>query len=422
MLLMRSDFLRNIATLAGGQSATLVIPILAAPLLGRLYTPHDYGLLGGYIGLSGIFSTIGNLNYGQAIPLQATERRALRLVVVAIWASFLSSFLALIVVASIFAWVESKQNLKELSAWLWLLPAITLSVGVSGALAGLANHRRNYKIMSGASVTSAVGVSVLSIVLGLLGKGLTGLLLSYVIGQLIGFLVYVWWFRGTLNKIRHFTFPHVLKIAYWQSSYPLYSLPASVFRSVAMATIGFVLVWMEAADLAGHFSRAQSLLAMPIGVVGMALAQVFQEKAARERAQTGNCWGTYKQVLLALVIASPPAFGLLALAAPKLFVFYLGSHWEQTGYIAQLLAPMMCLRMIAGPLWPVFAISNHNHYDFWIALWQISATLGLSLCFFWLGMSALWQVIAFVLVTSSVSLLHLSLTYRLARAYSVRSR
>ncbi|PWB84025.1 MAG: hypothetical protein C3F11_03395, partial [Methylocystaceae bacterium] len=52
----RSAFIRNVATLASGQGLAMAIPILAAPVLGRLYRPDDYGLLGAYMGLAGVFS------------------------------------------------------------------------------------------------------------------------------------------------------------------------------------------------------------------------------------------------------------------------------------------------------------------------------------------------------------------------------
>src|SRR5262249_45302149 len=138
------------------------------------------------------------------------------------------------------------------------------------------------------------------------------------------------------------------------------------------------LPYMGAMDIAGHFSRAQSLLALPIGLIAIPLTQVFQEKAARERAQSGSSWVSYNRLLATLAVASPVMFAVIALAAPWLFVIYLGPEWKDTGYIAQLLAPMMCLRMIAGPLWPVFAIYDANRRDFWIALWQLLATLLLS--------------------------------------------
>ena len=41
----QSPFVRSVATLSGGQSMAAIIPIIAAPILGRLYSPAEYGVL-----------------------------------------------------------------------------------------------------------------------------------------------------------------------------------------------------------------------------------------------------------------------------------------------------------------------------------------------------------------------------------------
>jgi len=44
----KSDFFKNALTLIGGTSVSQLIPLIAAPILTRLYSPEDYGILGMY--------------------------------------------------------------------------------------------------------------------------------------------------------------------------------------------------------------------------------------------------------------------------------------------------------------------------------------------------------------------------------------
>src|SRR5262249_13547426 len=157
----------------------------------------------------------------------------------------------------------------------------------------------------------------------------------YVSGQLLAFIAYAWRYAWTFRTVSQFRAASVLGLARSQSSFPCYSLPAAVLRSFALSTPNFALAYVESTGVAGDLSRAQSLLALPIGLVGIALAQVFQEKASRERAQSGSCWNSYKRLFVALAVASPPTFAVLALAAPQLFVLYLGEQWKDTGHVAQ---------------------------------------------------------------------------------------
>ncbi|MBC7345458.1 MAG: lipopolysaccharide biosynthesis protein, partial [Clostridia bacterium] len=53
-LLSKSSFARNVAVLAGGTAVGQAIVVLASPILTRLYTPGDFGVLAVYSSLLGI--------------------------------------------------------------------------------------------------------------------------------------------------------------------------------------------------------------------------------------------------------------------------------------------------------------------------------------------------------------------------------
>jgi O-antigen/teichoic acid export membrane protein len=411
----RSAFVRSVAMLSGGQGLAMAIPVLTAPILGRLYSPSEYGLLGAFLCINTIFAAFGNLQYAQAIVVQATDQRAGELLAVSLWASVATALLSLLVGSGLI-WLLSKHaSLSAIAPWLWATPLSTLAAGVSGGLAGLANRRRDYRLMSFATVASTMSGTSAALALGALGFGLPGLLISGFIGYFVTLLIYSWYYRCEFLAIGRISFALLFGLAKQHSSFPLYSLPANVLRSSALSIPNFALTYLGAVEIAGHFSRAQSLLAIPIGLMGTALAQVFQEKVARERATTGSSWRSYKRLLVVLSVFAPVIFTTLALASPWLFGFYLGPKWKDTGHIAQLLAPMMCLRLIAGPLWPLFALYDANRSDYRIALWQFLAGLGLSAAAGALAFPAVWQVVIFSLVNGAVHVVYLVQTYRLAR-------
>ena len=51
----------NVFNLTLGSALAQGITLVAAPLLTRLYTPQDYGLFGGFLGLRSLFSAIAAL-------------------------------------------------------------------------------------------------------------------------------------------------------------------------------------------------------------------------------------------------------------------------------------------------------------------------------------------------------------------------
>lgn len=62
--------------LVGGTTGAQLLAVLAAPLLTRLYTPEDFGLLAVYASLLGLIAVIASLRYELAIPLPTDDTEA----------------------------------------------------------------------------------------------------------------------------------------------------------------------------------------------------------------------------------------------------------------------------------------------------------------------------------------------------------
>jgi len=95
-ILPRSRFMRNVAVLAGGSAFGQLINISVAPILSRLYTPGDYGLLAVYASILGLLLVVVSLRYEMAIPLPDDEVAAANLLalslIIVIVISTLSGF------------------------------------------------------------------------------------------------------------------------------------------------------------------------------------------------------------------------------------------------------------------------------------------------------------------------------------------
>jgi len=63
----KSDFSHNVLTLMTGTTVAQAIPLAISPILTRIYTPHDFGLLALFISIAFIFGSIANAKYEQVI-------------------------------------------------------------------------------------------------------------------------------------------------------------------------------------------------------------------------------------------------------------------------------------------------------------------------------------------------------------------
>ena len=69
----KSEFNFNVFTLMVGSTLAQAIPIAITPILTRLYTPEDFGVLALFIAITSILGSVVNGRYEQAIILPKKE-------------------------------------------------------------------------------------------------------------------------------------------------------------------------------------------------------------------------------------------------------------------------------------------------------------------------------------------------------------
>ena len=79
MLNLKSEFSKNVLTLVTGTTIAQSIPIAISPILTRIYTPEDFGVLALFISITTILGTIANGRYELAIVLPKRDNNALEL-------------------------------------------------------------------------------------------------------------------------------------------------------------------------------------------------------------------------------------------------------------------------------------------------------------------------------------------------------
>lgn len=72
----KSGFIRHIITLVTGAAVAQVVPLLASPLITRLYDPHEVGIQAVYVSWMSTLAVLATARYEMAIVLPAEEKRA----------------------------------------------------------------------------------------------------------------------------------------------------------------------------------------------------------------------------------------------------------------------------------------------------------------------------------------------------------
>ena len=273
-LLPRNQFARSVSILAGGTATSQLLTIGATPLLSRLYTPADFGLLALFGAVSGIVATAITLRYETAILLPKKEDDAITVVI-------LSLVVALVfgMVLSIITWVLP-VNFKEIlgisSLGNWL--PVTIFAAIGGALiattTGWLNRKGAYKKIAQLRISQTAAGVFISIILGLLGLS-SGLIIAQLIGILVGLALIT---VQLMPLIKRINVNALIKTACQHQAAPKYLLPTALLDVGTMQLpIVLITAWFST-EAAGQFSMAWRLLALPTTLIGSAVGQVFFQR------------------------------------------------------------------------------------------------------------------------------------------------
>lgn len=359
----RSPFGRAVATLAAGQGLAALIPIAAAPILGRLYHPSDYAALATYMAIGTLLGSASALQMQNAIIADRSDRNAVALVSVCVGAALAVSALALVISVGLFVIYRRDPEWAGLSGWFLLLPVTTMAAGVTNAIAALANRYSRYGFMARVQIMSIFLATGLSIVLGFFGAAAQGLFVAYFLQQALTLFAHI----VLLRSLPAFAFERrVRRLAALfrrHRRFALFTLPSEFIGSFSQGLPVFALSWIGQTATLGAFNRARQLVMLPFNLLGQSIAQVFRQRAAAQYHATGSCRTLFvKTFFLLLLIGAPPVV-ILMVIAPDLFRIVLGPNWTPAGEIARIIAPMLLARLLVSPLTSVFYFAQKQAVD-----------------------------------------------------------
>ena len=258
--------------LLAANSAAQLITLAAYPLLTRLYTPSQLGILGSLVFATMILQPVSALRYEMALPLcrstpEARQVLALSLLVVLLTSALLTAALALLPGGA-------QAAIGAAAPYRLFLPLSLLAFGIFNVLSFEATRTGRYGEISRTRISQALVGPALQIGLGLLWPSTAGLLAGYAVGLFGG----TWLLARPLWRARAqapVTWSELRAAALRYRRLPLYSSWAGVLLT-ASATLGnLVFTSLYGATIGGFIYLSDRILIQPLRVSANALNQVF---------------------------------------------------------------------------------------------------------------------------------------------------
>lgn len=349
ILNLKSEFSKNVLTLVTGTTIAQAIPIAISPILTRIYTPEDFGVLALFISITTILGTIANGRYELAIVLPKRDNNALELTALSIIITMGFSLLLVILVILFHDSLLSYLNNDRFSFWLYLIPLSVLLFSLFNILNYYHTRKKEYKTITKARMSRSVVMALIQTLVGLLfrvGGGLIGgSIVSYIAGNYV----------MLRNRIGKHIFGEIQASSLLQQgkryiNFPKYSLFGSLANILSIHVISIFITTVYSATILGFYSLVYRVLAMPLTLIGNSLGQVYLQEAVEEKNKTGITIVTFRSTLIKLVAITIPIFGILYLFIDDLFAFIFGNEWQIAGVYAKILLPLFFIRFIVSPL------------------------------------------------------------------------
>lgn len=363
-------FLRAVGKVLLGAVSRHGLLVISAPVLSRLYSPTDFGLLALLTALLGFVQPASGLRYELGIPVAENEDDA----EVLLWLSVaITAVVALglaVVVAVAGSAISSLLNSPDLAGFLWLLPILLLAAGTYEALTYLAVRRRAYGVIAATKVTQGIGNAGVGIGLGLLHVTPLGLLLSDLAGRSGGMLRLLRWARQSRRHIWRPPPPADLRrLASRFQRFPKFSVAVGLVSRVSLEILPLFLSSVYETAVAGLYLLAARVIEQPLKVLGNSVSQVYLgEASSLLRRSPEELRGLFLDVLRKLTLLAVVPFAVLLAFGDSLFAFVFGAEWREAGRLAQAAAPMFALQFVTSPLSQTLTVLERQDVQLWFSV------------------------------------------------------
>ncbi len=368
ILNLNTEFSRNVFTLVTGTTIAQIIPIAISPILTRIYTPEDFGVLALFLSVSMLVGAIASARYEQAIILPEKDEDALNLIVLSLSFLVVICCMILMVILLFYGRIVILLNNDAISVWLYFVPLMIFLLGSFNIINVYATRQKQYKMIAKANVYKSLVLATIQIILGVVKSGVSGLISGQIFSTITSTMTLV---KNTVNLRKIFqvvTLEKIRSLAKRYIRFPKYSLWAIMSNALTQNVVNVSVSSFFSITTLGFYSFANKIIAMPINLIGTSVGQVFYQQALREQQETGRSVKTFKAVVSKLVMLSFVIFIPLYFVVEDIFAFVFGDKWKIAGQFTKILIPFIMMKFIVSPLSTI-----NNIFDKQIAslIWQI---------------------------------------------------
>ncbi|NRA18534.1 MAG: lipopolysaccharide biosynthesis protein [Oceanospirillaceae bacterium] len=339
-------FIKQVSTVLTGAFLAQIIMLVAAPLITRIYSPDEFGLVAAFWATGSIIGIVACLRYETTIILENNKDDNTQLVFACILITIVMATLTSIVIVASYWTFPDDYNLLSKDINLGL-PFVVLMLGFSKIADCILTKNKRFLYLAIIAIGSVIVSSSYKI---LVGYFLSSSYYNLMIGNFIALLfapivLFVYLLKLEFKKIE---WPRIMVLLRKYKKFPLIHAPNGFFNTLSSNLPLIIIAGMHGSEMAGYYAIALLVIQRPTIMFGGAVAKVFLQRAANSKEK--DLYNDIQKATLFLVLIGFPPFLIFSYISVDIFTIFFGSAWGQAGEISRLLVPWLFCAFINTPV------------------------------------------------------------------------
>jgi O-antigen/teichoic acid export membrane protein len=409
------ELIKNSATLLSANAISQGIAFAVLPVIARLYSPDELGVLALFLGIEGLLSVIANGKYDSAIVLSKSKSMAANTFNLCFLINAVFSLLILIVLLLGSHQILSILHYESLEGLIYYLPFFVFIVAFAQASIFWFNYNKRFTLTARYTLWQGLINNGLKVGSGFLKAGLMGLVWANLSSHFISILS-CFTRKETWNQLFHFNKKEILAAASEHRKFPLYTLPHT-FINMLSGNLPILLLsgYFGMAEI-GLFSMGITIGFRPINLLSSSLDQVISQSMAERVNKQEPIWTNLVQSIKKILLIVTPLFILAFFLAPLVLRYFLGERWEQSALYIQIMIPWLIISLFTASLSSIPPIFGKQRIALIIEIIYIVARL-IALIIGIYIQNFVWAIILFSFVSAVVLMAQLTWYLLLVKKY-----
>lgn len=358
-------------TLITGTSVAQIITIVATPILVRLYSPEDFGVLAIFLALSNIIGALSTGQYEYAICLPERDDDAKHIFLLGL---IISACISLLAFFGIVIWnsrFSEFLNTDKLSWWIYFIPIVSFMIGLFNLLNYLNTRLGTFKEVAQVRILRSVATATIQLSAGFFSSGIYGLLGGSAVGNFVGNTKLFRAVNKRYDLFRGYNTKDVVRLGKKYSDFPKITTFSELVNTFQQNISSVIIPILFSTGVLGYYSLAQRILGVPTSLVGDSIRQVFLRAATTARQIRGEALKEFDMAVKSLALMAIPAFTLLFFIVVPVFSLIFGKEWEEAGIYAKILIPYFAVTFISANMSTVMIVFEKQRQMMNIKLAQL---------------------------------------------------